>query len=468
MSAKIVTSAMKQEQDRRSLRSCGRGVVQDIFGEKLGVVPGVFTEGAAPAGRLFHMHDAVASKNQQAAKKAARLDATVEGLSPMFKRGTTGKRVGKHGSIAPMETDGQDNLEIDAQALAAEFLSVEAALRTLMSDNPDKVVVTRSVKENEAVDEDDGDNVDELRKRLLRYKFVRKIEEPPPPLQSLDELPPEAKSGTDKIERNKQNSMLSWVRSTKSRVCQRNQERQERTYIARQRRESAEFNKDQCMAERLAELEMKTEAASRPKLELQDRVQQMAAIRNARLEEAKQRHVEFQARKKEQALENLDRKEARSGTSSALPTPRAVTSDSAFNSAPTGTISSAAQPQQQAQAQPSASAEGASADGDSSAPVAEEPKVASVFELFEDLEAEEEEAAGDDAATVPPSSQAAEGASQAQPSTAAPAPAEAPESASIAAPAALVSVAAPAPSPPAGGDEAVEGFGSGEARAAAE
>eukprot|EP00927_Polykrikos_kofoidii_P042423 TRINITY_DN36350_c0_g1_i2.p1 TRINITY_DN36350_c0_g1~~TRINITY_DN36350_c0_g1_i2.p1 ORF type:complete len:455 (-),score=122.89 TRINITY_DN36350_c0_g1_i2:459-1769(-) len=328
-------------EDRRRIRgptfrSCGLGVLQSTSdggsSQACGVPPalGAATDAEGRCQRLLAIHGATASQNARSARQAERLEAPEGDASPTssFPGRKTGLAKGR-GALAPKrltndsaqlaasieEALAVDN--IDSQALAAELDSVASSLRMMLSDAPEKLDVARFNRTQADNEDEEGDELDDQRKRLLRYRYVRKIEEPPPPLQPFEDLPPEKKPGTDKIDKNRRGTVLACNRTAHDRAAQRNQVFTDRVASARRRREEAETTTMERLVDRLAEKENKV--VVRGKAESQAK---KAAQRDQRLQEAQRRREEQQVAHREKVLAEFAGKEARGGGSSSAASPR--------------------------------------------------------------------------------------------------------------------------------------------------
>eukprot|EP00928_Gymnodinium_smaydae_P021965 TRINITY_DN18605_c0_g1_i1.p1 TRINITY_DN18605_c0_g1~~TRINITY_DN18605_c0_g1_i1.p1 ORF type:complete len:490 (+),score=120.66 TRINITY_DN18605_c0_g1_i1:102-1472(+) len=218
-----------------SRRASGAGL--DILTREM---PPELRVGSDTGGRLFALHSSVAKVNGRAARTSELLAdgllAAVPsgGAASSNPRRTYRKRMSGKDDM----DDVSKETEVDLKALNAEFEKVAGLLRTVLCDSSEQMAVRNK---NEEEDEGPDESADSARRqRLLAYRFIRKIEEPPPPLQALDSEPlPKRK--TDKIDLNRTGAVLAWCKNARERAENASQRTKERAALARQQRASEEM-----------------------------------------------------------------------------------------------------------------------------------------------------------------------------------------------------------------------------------
>jgi len=182
---------------------------------------------------------------------------------------------------------------VDSKALASEIESVAAELRGLMagmdSDNLGTMNPTGGKDETQEDDEDEGTG---LHARLLRYRYVRKIEAPVPPLEPLEEDHTLGPRKTDMMDRNLQAPRILWTRKTQERAQHWNRETSERIESARSRRREALDELATRLEMELGEKERKIERVEVMRTQQVERLRTKATDRAERVEQVKLRQEE--------------------------------------------------------------------------------------------------------------------------------------------------------------------------------
>eukprot|EP00435_Cladocopium_sp_Y103_P061429 s55_g23.t1 len=101
---------------------------------------------------------------------------------------------------------------VDSKALSAEIDSVVMELRNLIAGDTEHSLNPGMVKSNttEVRKDDDEEEGQSLHAKLLRYRYVRKIEAPPPPLEPLEGSYLKTPREVDKMEKNLQTFRRSY------------------------------------------------------------------------------------------------------------------------------------------------------------------------------------------------------------------------------------------------------------------
>lgn len=184
---------------------------------------------------------------------------------------------------------------VDSKALATEIENVAAELRGLMagmeSDNLGAMNFDRG-KDEEDQEKDDEDECTSLHARLLRYRYVRKIEPPPPPLEPLDEKFAVGPRNTDMMDRNLQRPRILWLRKTQERARYWNRETYDRIATASSRREVASEEFFTRVEAGLLEKDKKVGRVEAIRAERVQRLRAIAASREERLEQLRYRQEE--------------------------------------------------------------------------------------------------------------------------------------------------------------------------------
>mmetsp|Transcript_17751 Transcript_17751/g.31064 ORF Transcript_17751/g.31064 Transcript_17751/m.31064 type:complete len:432 (-) Transcript_17751:17-1312(-) len=193
------------------------------------------------------------------------------------------KKVHRQSSRRASEPDKQDIIMVDSKVLAAEIDSVAAQLRNLIAGEGTDIGAANPTSGAKAEAQDDEeDDGNGLHARLLRYRYVRKIEAPPPPLEPLEETMGKLVRQTDKIEMNQTPARMHWKKNTQERALHWNQETSERRNTARSRREEAAV----VLEEQLYHTWKNKDKA----------VDRVAAIQNAKVEKLKERTLQREQR----------------------------------------------------------------------------------------------------------------------------------------------------------------------------
>lgn len=175
------------------------------------------------------------------------------------------------------EPDRQESLLVDSKALAAEIDSVAAQLRNLIAGEGTDIGTTPANGAKDEAQDDEEDDGNGLHARLLRYRYVRKIEAPPPPLEPLEDTMGKMVRQTDKIDMNQTPARMAWKKNVQERAQHWNQETSERMHTARSRREEATLQ----LEDQLAETWKRKDKA----------VDRVAAIQNAKVEKLREKTV---------------------------------------------------------------------------------------------------------------------------------------------------------------------------------
>eukprot|EP00930_Biecheleria_cincta_P057660 TRINITY_DN4355_c0_g1_i1.p1 TRINITY_DN4355_c0_g1~~TRINITY_DN4355_c0_g1_i1.p1 ORF type:complete len:435 (+),score=88.36 TRINITY_DN4355_c0_g1_i1:86-1390(+) len=182
---------------------------------------------------------------------------------------------------------------VDSKALASEIESVAAQLRGLMAGmDSDNLSAMNPTGGNDEAQEDDEDEGTGLHARLLRYRYVRKIEAPVPPLEPLEDSHALGPRRTDMMDRNLQAPRILWTRKTQERAAHWNRETSERIESARSRRQEALEELATRLEVGLGEKERKIERVEAMRTQQVERLRAKAASREERVEQVKLRQEE--------------------------------------------------------------------------------------------------------------------------------------------------------------------------------
>lgn len=251
-----------------------------------------------------------ARENARVAKTSATLEEVdVEAATPAANREQYG------GSPCKVDHTRQDNF-VDSAAVAAEIDQVMNSLRILLSDSGgglDSVGAARANQDLEADDEDDKTNG--LQERLLQYRYVRRIEDPPPPLPDMEDIAPAKVRRADKIEANLRPSNVAWMLCAQERLQKRKNEAAERAAMARERREDAYAYSYERGAAKVEEHMARDTEASQARQEQLAVLQRRAALREQKAEEAARRREALVRREEERLQDLLTKKDRRKGRS---------------------------------------------------------------------------------------------------------------------------------------------------------
>ncbi|CAE7229348.1 CPK17 [Symbiodinium natans] len=198
---------------------------------------------------------------------------------------------------------------VDSKALAAELESVSAEMRNLIAgvDLDHMGPGLSTTGKAEVRKDDDEEEGQSLHSKLLRYRYVRKIEAPPPALEPLDGSYLKAPREVDKMEMNLQGSRLGWKRDALARAQHWNNETKERILSARHRRDEEAVKHESNLLHQIAAKEergpSRVEANRKAQVE---RLKLKSAAREERLEQVRQRRYEEQRLRQQELREQLE------------------------------------------------------------------------------------------------------------------------------------------------------------------
>jgi len=162
-------------------------------------------------------------------------------------------------------------------------------------------------KSAEVRKDDDEEEGQSLHSKLLRYRYVRKIEAPPPPLEPLEGTYLKAPREVDKMEKNLQSFRIGWKRDALARAQHWNRETHERTLSARNRRDEEALSQEANLVRQITVKEekgpLRVEANRKAQVE---RLKLKAAAREERLEQVRQRRYEEQRIRQQELKEILE------------------------------------------------------------------------------------------------------------------------------------------------------------------
>lgn len=220
-------------------------------------------------GDLRHLSGLTAVQNVSAEQKLLRGNQDETSPRSGRKAVVTSPTMERHGA------DGKDHS--DAKTFAAEVDLVMAELRRMLSGVAEEGAMAVLAASNKAgasggFDHERGAD-HELQARLLRYRYVRKIEVQMPPIEPLEagDLPPSSQRRSEKIIENLQSARLLWLRDRKHRVLEAARIQAEKTEIARQRREEAEARLIEELQRRITEKESRVPGNTSPTSEARKR-----------------------------------------------------------------------------------------------------------------------------------------------------------------------------------------------------
>lgn len=194
---------------------------------------------------------------------------------------------------------------VDSKALSAEIDSVVMELRNLIAGDTEQTLNPVAKATSEVRKDDDEEEGQSLHAKLLRYRYVRKIEAPPPPLEPLEGSYLKTPREVDKMEKNLQTFRIGWKRDALVRAQHWNRETSERTSTARFRRvedsERFEHNLVQQMAMK-DKVPQRVEALRSAQVE---KLRAKAAAREEKLEQVRRRRQEEQEMKQQNLREML-------------------------------------------------------------------------------------------------------------------------------------------------------------------
>lgn len=193
---------------------------------------------------------------------------------------------------------------VDSTAIAAEIEQVMSSLKVLFNDVAGGLdhMGAAHASTSEGIEVDDDEKVNSLQEKLLQYRYVRRIEEPPPPLQELEDLPALAPRPCDKIDANRRPSKLAWYRSA-ARMQERKAEAAQKAAQALQKRQDALASIDEQGRAKIDEFNQRDPASCPARQERLAELQRRATLRDQRAEEAAQRRGAMSRHMEERATE---------------------------------------------------------------------------------------------------------------------------------------------------------------------
>lgn len=198
-------------------------------------------------------------------------------------------------------------LMVDSKQLGIEIENVANELRNLINgvDTRDTTFdIERNDDRGKEGPEDEDEVRDSLHQRLLKYRYVRKIEPPIPPLELLTDIEHRPRR-VDKMEANLTPFRISWQKCAKERAHTWNQETDLRIGSARERREEALDHVEAAVLESLAQKDKSVEHKEALKMQMVERLRVQASIREEKVLQAKQRREEAQAKREQRLNETL-------------------------------------------------------------------------------------------------------------------------------------------------------------------
>eukprot|EP00933_Yihiella_yeosuensis_P036544 TRINITY_DN3030_c1_g2_i1.p1 TRINITY_DN3030_c1_g2~~TRINITY_DN3030_c1_g2_i1.p1 ORF type:complete len:487 (+),score=123.98 TRINITY_DN3030_c1_g2_i1:74-1534(+) len=199
---------------------------------------------------------------------------------------------------------------VDSKALAIEIENVAAELRNLLNgvdSGNDRMATANTNGDGEKGDgkaRDDDDEENTLHSRLMRYRYVRKIEAPPPPLEPLEECTKEVKA-VDKMEANLSKFRISWSKNAQERAQHWNREEAERIDSARCRREEALHRAEEKLAASWEDKESRCGRVESLRAAQVEKIRLQAAVREDRLAQVRSKRAEEQFQREQRLQETL-------------------------------------------------------------------------------------------------------------------------------------------------------------------
>jgi len=216
------------------------------------------------------------------------------------------KKTGRLNLRRSSEPDRQEVILVDSKALAAEIDSVAAQLRNMIAGEGTDIGTTpaKDGAKDEAQDdeEDDGNG---LHARLLKYRYVRKIEAPPPPLEPLEDTMSKTVRQTDKIDMNQTPARMGWMKSTQERAQHWNQETSERRHTARNRREEATLQLEEQLFETWKQKDKAVDRVAAIQNAKVERLREKTVLREQKMEQVRIRREEERQLKEQRVKEQL-------------------------------------------------------------------------------------------------------------------------------------------------------------------
>jgi len=171
--------------------------------------------------------------------------------------------------------------QVDSKALTAEIDSVAMELRNLIAGVDTDMSLAQKSEVRKDEDEEEGQS---LHAKLLKYRYVRKIEAPPPPLEPLDGTYLKAPREVDKMEMNLQKFRISWKRDALERARHWNKETADRISTARCRRDEEIERSEAHFLHQLAEKEKVPQRVGALRMAQVEKMKAKAAAREEKLE----------------------------------------------------------------------------------------------------------------------------------------------------------------------------------------
>eukprot|EP00913_Durusdinium_trenchii_P008032 g7531.t1 len=179
---------------------------------------------------------------------------------------------------------------VDSKALTAEIESVALELRNLIAGVDTEHLGTGMVKSAEVRKDDDEEEGQALHAKLLRYRYVRKIEAPPPPLEPLENSYLKAPREVDKMDMNLQK--IGWKRDALVRAQHWNKETFDRITTARFRRAEESERVEASLTRQMAMKEKVPQRVEAFRSAQVERLKAKALLREEKLEKVKRKRQE--------------------------------------------------------------------------------------------------------------------------------------------------------------------------------
>lgn len=199
---------------------------------------------------------------------------------------------------------------VDSKTLAADIDAVAAELKQLLSgveadSNNAALANSASVARAERDGDEEEGTVMPLHKRLLEYRYVRKIEAHLPPLEPLEDLGPRPVRKVDKIEQNVTAERLHWLQTRRARLEEQSRQREEKARKAAERREKLAETLELTLSESQAHWEYRARQGSPTSEARFILLKERADLRESRIEEARRRRIEKQASREQKIMSHL-------------------------------------------------------------------------------------------------------------------------------------------------------------------
>lgn len=198
----------------------------------------------------------------------------------------------KHGDRRVSELPGTKAPLVDSKALTAEIESVALELRNLIAGVDTEHLGTGMVKSAEVRKDDDEEEGQALHAKLLRYRYVRKIEAPPPPLEPLENSYLKAPREVDKMDMNLQKFRIGWKRDALVRAQHWNKETFDRITTARFRRAEESERVEASLTRQMAMKEKVPQRVEAFRSAQVERLKAKALLREEKLEKVKRKRQE--------------------------------------------------------------------------------------------------------------------------------------------------------------------------------